>query len=79
MSADVRGGASAPCPVADLDTENVTVIMDKNNIFFVHNGESKTAEKTVEFTKEAPVPTAHAPKKAAKKSSCCGGCGGTDS
>lgn len=72
VSADVRGSASSPCPVTALDNENLTVIMDRGNVFFIHNGEAKAAEKTVEITETAPVPA-----KAAEKSSCCGVCGGT--
>ena len=80
VSADVRGSASSassPCPVASLNDENVTVIKDRNNVFFIHNGETKTAEKTVESTVTAPALAAPASAKAAEKSDCCGGCGGT--
>lgn len=73
VSADMKGVApsSSACPIGDCKDKNVTVIMDNNNIFFVHNGKSNAAKKPMmKLMKASSGPNA-------EKSDCCGTCSGT--
>ena len=72
VSADMKGiaSSSSACPIGDCKDKNVTVIMDNNNIFFVHNGKPDAMKKMMKVTQASAGTNA-------KKSDCCGTCGGT--